>query len=147
MRTPALYLFLVGVPLLGLFGILRTGERIVPPHSIGGLWSVDIRYKSPPVLPCSGLGVVDGPMEMTISQSGTRAEASFTDDGATQLSLSLAGDSLTAVGTTAIPGCPDDELVLTGRLMPEAGRQLMEGVLARPDCPDCPTAAFLAVRR
>ncbi len=119
----------------------------MPPHSIGGVWSVDVRYTSPPVVPCSGLDFADGVTEMTISQSGMRAEASFADRGETRLSLTLAGDSLTATGVVAAPGCPDDSLVLAGRLPPETDRRRMEGLLTRPDCPDCPTATFVAERR
>ncbi len=147
MKTVSLYFLLVGVPFLGLVGILRAGERIVPPHSIGGIWSVEIRYSPQTAVPCADLDFAGGDAQMTISQSGTRAEVSFADRGETRLSLVLAGDSLRADGTTEAPGCPAAPLVLDGRLQPETGRRRMEGILTRPDCADCPMATFVAERR
>jgi hypothetical protein len=32
------YVLLVGVPLLGLLGIVRAGQHLTPPISVGGTW-------------------------------------------------------------------------------------------------------------
>lgn len=63
LKSLALYLVLVGLPLVGLFALLDWGQSLVPPPSIGGRWAL----ATPAELACPGLppaGV------LSIEQSG-----------------------------------------------------------------------------
>lgn len=70
-RHALLYAVLVGVPVLGLIGILHFGQRLAAPESIGGLWRVDIDGE--PVGPLAKL-LSDDNAGFRISQSGDRFE-------------------------------------------------------------------------
>jgi len=80
-RSILAYLLLVIPPLCGLLVILRLGQDLEPPRSIGGSWAVD---------PGCGVGGT-----LKIAQSGPRAEATL---AAAHLSLELDGDHLVGTG-------------------------------------------------
>lgn len=67
MRSILLYLALVGVPLLGVLGILQIGRGLVPPPAFGGTWRIE------PETAESGAGCALPAGTMRIEQSGLRA--------------------------------------------------------------------------
>lgn len=148
MKTVLLYSMLVGIPLLGLLVILKAGERIVPPRSIGGDWELSMTWSAQRTSACPGLAFEEERPEMHVSQSGTRAEVTFGDRGHTRLSVSLLGDSVWGVGRqTGSGGCPPNTLVLEARIDADPGRDRMNGTLRWEDCESCPAATFVAARQ
>src|SRR5690606_1110238 len=68
MRPALLYLVLVGLPLLGVLGILRAGSGLAAPPSFGGAWAL---------APASYPDGCTPPAELRVAQSGRRAEVAL----------------------------------------------------------------------
>ena len=120
MKTLLLYLALVGLPLLGVSGILRAGSGLVAPPSFGGTWAL-ATADAP-----GGCARPAGPLRVT--QSGRRAQVTL---GAVAAGADVDGRRLRTRGAVATAGpCagwrveaegvggPVPE-ALTGRLVPE----------------------------
>ena len=133
LKSVALYLILVGIPLAGLFALLDWGRTLVAPPAIGGQWTV----AGPTSSSCPGLpsGAV-----LSIEQSGRFLRVRIDDmpfgkgrldDGRVSASIPV-----------AFPGCGDAlELEAT---LDDAGR--LVGRLGLPDCDACPPAPLVAER-
>jgi hypothetical protein len=119
----AAYLLLVGVPVLGLLGILEAGRGIRAPLSVGGEWAVEAEGGPPRQL------------AWTISQSGPQATITLHDGTGTKLDARIDGATLTA-------GSPGGAVAarIAGRV---EGRR-MEGEITLPGCAP---VAFHAVRQ
>lgn len=128
----AVYLLLVGVPVLGLLGILEAGRSIAAPLSIGGEWALE----STPTADCANPpGSLQRQLAWSISQSGTAALITLHDGYGTTLEATIDGSTLTAKspgGTIAA--------TITGKL----GKRTMEGKISLVGCVP---AAFRAVRQ
>lgn len=128
----AAYLLLVGVPVLGLLGILEAGRAIAAPLSIGGEWAIE----SDPTANCANPpGSLQRQLAWSISQSGTAALITLHDGYGTTLEATIDGSTLTAKspgGTIAA--------TITGKL----GKRTMEGKISLVGCVP---AAFRAVRQ
>lgn len=148
MKTAALYLFLVGVPLLGLFAVLRTGERLVPPHSVGGAWVLEDPSLSVTEHPCIRLEFDVERPALTIAQSGPRVVLTFNNTIYTVFIGQLRDSAITArPQPLALDGpCAD----LTLQLQPSAptpdGRPRFAGSIHTPGCADCEPIP-MAIRR
>lgn len=81
MKSLALYLLVVGLPLAGLVAVLRAGDHLGAPRSVGGRWKLDAD--------------VAGARALAIVQSGPRLEVTL---GAAAGSGTLEGDALRARG-------------------------------------------------
>ena len=125
MKSLLLYLVLVGLPLAGLFGILRLGSRLEAPPAIGGAWAVT-------AAPGAAL-----PDSLHLSQSGVHLSVTA---GGAKLSGRLEGGALSAAAPAGAGPCAAS---LRARVEASAGR--MAGTLSLP--PRCQPAAFGAVRR
>jgi len=96
MRAILLYLSLVGIPVLGVLGLLQVGQGLTPPISVGGIWIAEL---SPPAVDDPSCG---GPLRrahglvVTISQSGTHLRLTFNDEQRTTLVGKLQDLNLTA---------------------------------------------------
>jgi len=150
MKAPILYPLLVGVPLLGLLGILRLGNDLVAPRSIGGEW--DLSFVAPPAAAATG-GCVwsafgNQPPSFLISQSGTKAVVSFRDRSGTEMSITIDGDVITGSSADGRgEPCRTGPLSLEARLTEGPGAERMEGSFALAGCADCPPERFVAERR
>ena len=123
----AAYLLLVGVPVLGLLGILEAGRAITAPLSVGGDWALEFD----PAAPCAtGPASLQQPA-LSISQSGTEALITVNDGHATTLEATINGSALTAKSLKAS---------IAGKL----GARTLEGMM-RFD--GCAPVAFRAVRQ
>src|SRR5215472_8504578 len=73
------YVCLVGLPLLGLLGILRAGRHLTPPISMAGTWTLDADFSAVPVGHCTQVlaNVLHGAVD--ISQSGDRLLLTLND--------------------------------------------------------------------
>src|SRR5687767_9412060 len=105
MRSVLVYLFLVGIPLAGLFGIMNVGERVVAPRPIAGNWIAVERSSRAAWEPgCRTGGDTDeaeqGPSDVRIVQSGARAEVFWSGLRAEEFRVFLRGDTL--VGKLAL---------------------------------------------
>jgi hypothetical protein len=99
----AAYLLLVGLPVLGLLGILEAGRGIPAPLSIAGDWTLEF---DPAAQCATGPAGLRQPA-LNISQSGTGALITVNDGHATMLEATVNGTTLTAKSLTAtISGKP-----------------------------------------
>jgi hypothetical protein len=123
----AAYLVLVGIPVLGLLGILQAGRRVHAPLSIGGDWTVEF---------AAAEGCANGPAglrqpALNISQSGTEALITLNDGHATTMEATVDNATLAAKSLTAtISGRPGERTL--------AGQMNLKG---------CAPVAFRAVRQ
>ncbi len=133
MKSALLYLVLVGLPVLGVVGILRLGESIEPPPSVGGVWRV---------AGGASCAVPEGAFE--IEQSGVFLHVLFPGRPAVPARL-RAGAFAGAGGARAriAPGCASEPVRIEARTV-AAGR--LEGRIGTPGCAGCPVARFSAVR-
>jgi hypothetical protein len=116
---------MVGVPVLGLLGILQAGRDISAPLSIGGDWTLELD----PAPHCAK--ALARPLAFNISQSGTQALVTLNDSHATTLDAALKGATLTAKS-------------LTAKIAGKADARTMEGTVSLEGCAPL---AFKAVRQ
>ena len=109
---PAAYLLMVGVPVLGLFGILDAGRSISAPISIGGKWRVAFDAAGCPSPPGSILQQI----AFDITQSGNEARITLEDGLATTLEATVNGHTLTARELTAAIAGPARARTLEGKV-------------------------------
>lgn len=134
MRAVLLYALLVGGPVLGLLGILEAGERLVPPRSVGGSWSVE--------LPRGGARCVAATERMVVAQSGARAQVELVPVGIV-IPVEVRGDSVAGGGPIRSDACPGARLLLAARI---SGENALSGMLALVGCPGCAPVPFEAAR-
>jgi hypothetical protein len=91
------YLLLVGIPALGLLGILEAGRRIPAPLSITGDWNVEFD----PATHCANALAGLRQPALNISQSGTQALITWNDGHAATLEATIDGATLTAKSPAA----------------------------------------------
>ena len=135
MRSAALYLLLVGVPVLGVLGVLRLGERLAPTPAVGGTWRV-----------VSGAACVVPDRTFAVEQSGTFLRVLL--PGRPGLPARLAGGVLRADGGARAeisPGCRNGDVRMRASVGPGVADRF-EGTMGVPGCAGCPMAAFAAVR-
>jgi hypothetical protein len=108
----AAYLLLVGVPVLGLLGILEAGRGISAPLSIGGDWAIELD----PAARCANSPAGLRQPALSISQSGTQALITLNDGHATTLDATVQGATLAAGSLTAAISGKPGERVLEGTM-------------------------------
>ena len=120
------YLVLVGLPMLGLLGILEAGRNISAALAIGGDWNLE--FAADPQC-ASGSATLRQPA-LSISQSGREAQITLNDGHATTLPAILNGNVVSAKLLTAtVTGKPESRTI--------EGRISLAG---------CAPVAFRAVR-
>jgi hypothetical protein len=142
------YVLLVGLPLLGLAGVLRSGRTLVAPISIDGTWQLDADAKPSAGYPCpAASNLVSSPLQ--ISQSGLTFVVTFGKNKA-ELPGTLEGKTLKA---SSLPG-PDTQsgtcsgpFTLTATVDPKSDPRSLTGALSVPACSSCEPIAFHAVRQ
>lgn len=133
LRSVALYVLLVGLPLTGLYALLEWGQALVPPPTIGGRWSLAETASACPGLPATSV--------LSIEQSGRFLRLRVDDMPFGQGRLD--DGRVSASVPVALPGC-GDALALEASL-DETGERLV-GQLGLPGCKACPTATLEAHR-
>lgn len=142
-----LYLALVGLPLLGVLGVLHLGSTITAPASIAGEWQLDGELNANDDTPCAHTLSGFHQASVTISQSGKFLEITLPNVTRDRLRGSLSGDKLLAEARPALFG--DDVfhlLRISGRIGEEDGRPTIHGLLAMPRRIDCVPVPFRAYR-
>ncbi len=146
MKTALLYVTLVGVPLLGLTGILYLGQRLVPPPGVGGTWAFTVGEHEQARAPCARMEAPEDGLELVLSQSGPRLVGRFNDAAQTRLSGRLHAAGIRG-RVRGADGCAGNALVqLEAELREEADGLHLVGRLTDPGCA-CAPVAFVAVRK
>lgn len=143
MKTIAIYVLLVGAPLLGLLGILRAGERIVPPHHVGGEWAIDPAFAAALRAACPDVAFPAAGPALGVSQSGTRAVLTLNDTATTTLDARLEGESLTAIADERSTAC-GGALRLAATLRPDPRGPELSGTVSVPGSAPVPFRATRA---
>jgi hypothetical protein len=120
---------MVGLPVLGLLGILEAGRTIRAPLSIGGEWTLEVD----PASHCAGTAGLRQPA-LNISQSGTQALITLNDGHATTREATVHGAAL----TTHSPA-----VIIAATISGKAGARTLEGTM---QFDGCTPVAFRAVR-
>jgi hypothetical protein len=143
LHTVVTYLFLVGVPLAGLMGILRIGEGLEAPRPVAGTWvAVEGKSRAAWEAGCrtsAGADEEQGPSEVRLEQSGARANVFWPAVRADKFYLMVMGDSVEGKLTLKSgEGCPGGVMMLRGAIQEVNTRVRITGELKREDCPNCP---------
>jgi len=146
------YVCLVGIPLLGLIGILHGGRHLRAPLSVGGNWNLQADFSSWAGKPCGDLLANAKQPAITISQSGTLLVVALNNPQATALSGTLQGTVLT-IGpgkpvTAGAESCNATEAIrLDGEVSKDGAHRTLTGTLRLNTCATCAAIAFQAVRQ
>jgi len=127
MRSFLIYLGMVGVPVLGLAGILRLGRDLRAPASVGGEWRLEQPFPGAPT----------GARTLVISQSGPHLSLTI---GGRGVRGTLRGDTVTAsADATDRSACGEADVMRAVLDRSGAAPRLVGGA-------GCPRAPFTAVR-
>lgn len=118
------YLLLVGVPILGVFGLLRLGANLAAPVAVAGEWLPSEAASGGCM---SGL-VWEQPPKMTIAQSGRLLVVSLSDANHSVLTGKLDGLAISAES--------DSRLWLSAAVDRSADPYRMQVELTVSDCPE-----------
>jgi hypothetical protein len=147
------YILLVGLPLVGLVGVLRTGRTLTAPISVDGLWQLQADPERLAALPC-GKALADSPdTSLAFSQSGKNFTLSIANGPKSIAAGVLEGTTLKASIVPSAtwagePGCGDGrELSLTANVDPKTNPRSLAGVLSVNHCPSCASVEIHAVRQ
>jgi len=153
MKPVLLYLVLVGLPIAGVFGIVRLGKKLPAPVSVGGVWKLEFNSREADISPCEGFAVWSQPLMLTISQSGPHLVLTFSDENKTELLGTIKEGRLSAESfyqATAVAGTVSDAKSAI-QLQADIDRQLesdyLRGVLTVPGCPAGGRLSFIGSRQ
>ena len=151
-RLIVAYIFLVGLPLLGLIGILHGGQRLQAPISVAGNWNINADLSPWSGMPCGDLLGSGKPPLLTISQSGDRLVLAFNNSQATRLAGSIRGTALAAgledPRDPAGGQCSAGQAIgVAGEVSKDGGQRSLTGVFRLKGCQECLPVGFHAVRQ
>jgi hypothetical protein len=138
------YIFLVGIPLLALVGVLKAGRHLTSPYAVDGSWKLELSA-TPAASPCSNtLSSISEPA-VNVSQSGAALVLSLNGRTANG---TLEGKSMRAEfsGADGASGCSGQALMLAATLDPNTLPRTLTGTLSFKGCPSC-SVDFRAVRQ
>ncbi len=145
------YILLVGLPLLGLAGVLRTGRTLTAPISVDGVWKIEAVANSVNPQGCAEVASSLANTSAVISQSGKSLVLTFNGPAKTVASGSIGSKTLTASINPApdsSSGCSGDQGVsLTATVDPKSEPRVLTGVLSVNGCASCAPIPFHAVRQ
>jgi|SRR5271154_2684277 len=147
------YILLVGLPVVGLIGVLKSGRTLTAPISVDGLWRLQADPVRLAALPCGKTLAENPDTALAISQSGKNFTLSFSNGPKSDASGVLNGNTLKAslvpsIAWSAEAGCGDGrELSLVATVDPKADPRSLVGLLSVNHCPACASVEFHAVRQ
>jgi hypothetical protein len=147
------YIVLVGLPIVGLAGALKSGRTLTAPISVDGAWILQADPVQLAALPCAKSLVSVQDTTLAISQSGTNFTVSFANwpksigfgkiEG-TKLTASLMPPDL----STNQSGCGSArELSIVATVDGKADSRSLLGTFSVNDCPSCATVRFHGFRQ
>lgn len=151
MRHLLAYLVFVGIPVAGLFGVLRVGQRIEAPMAIHGAYAV--LPMAPSGFACYAYLLGGDDSTVTVTQSGRQVTVTLGPKGEVTLSGKLYGSDLAAEGVIAAGttpryvACPvGDTIRMTVQARREKRVKRLDASLLVAGCPECAPIGFVAVR-
>lgn len=143
------YVCLVGIPLLGLIGIVHEGQRLNAPASVGGNWNVDGDFAAWAGKPCANLLTGARRPAVTISQSGSILSIVLSDAQAAPLTGTIQGRTLTAgaddPASSGVASCAG-AIRVNATAEKDGKQRTLTGTLQLNTCASCAPVAFSAVR-
>jgi hypothetical protein len=145
------YVLLVGLPLVGLAGVLRTGRSLVAPISVDGVWKIEADASRLAGQRCANSVSSLTNTSVVISQSGKNLVLTFNNPAKTVASGALDGRSLKAsiapVKDSSSACSADQAVMLTAMVDPKSEPRALTGVLMVTGCSSCAPAEFHATRQ
>ena len=147
------YACLVGIPLLGLIGIVHVGQGRNAPASVGGSWNVAGDFAAWAGKPCADLLAAGGQPTLNISQSGSMLSIALGDAQAARLNGTIQGSTLTAGANPESPGTSrgssscDASIRMKATASKDGDQRTLTGTLQLNTCASCAPVAFRAVRQ
>jgi hypothetical protein len=145
------YVLLVGLPLLGLLGILKVGRTLTAPRSLAGLWRIE-KINRASSLPCANAAVAAKDAWVRVSQSGKQLV--FTLEALPRMSALgvLEGQTVRAslqpsvldVSATCAEG---RSLTLTATVGSDRESDILAGAVSVDGCASCEAMEFRAIRQ
>jgi hypothetical protein len=136
------YVVLVGLPLLGLVGVLKAGHGLRAPTSVDGLWTLEASAA------LCGQRLQNS--TMNISQSGQSLVVSLDNGlnitGSGTLSVT-AIDAAFSIPATAVDRCGGATLLLNAAIDPKEEPKTMHGTISVKDCASCSQVTYRAARQ
>jgi len=152
-RLIVAYICLVGAPLLGLLGILRAGQHLTPPVSVGGAWYLEANFGALAGGSCRDLLTSVNQPFLSIFQSGTNLVLSLNNPQKTTVPGSIRDAAITVRREGApVPGetgaCTNPQSIqLKATVDNQGGQRVLTGTLAIQGCAACELIPFRAVRQ
>jgi hypothetical protein len=151
MRHLISYLLFVGVPLVGLLGVLRVGQGIEPPRAVHGSWAVQPMAASGRV--CTRYLLSDADSTLVIAQSGRQLTGTLGPGAEVGLKGSVTGNEISLEGVIPPGATPrhvacteGDTLRLIAKFSVTREARQLEARLWSSGCADCGAVAFTAAR-
>lgn len=142
------YVLLVGIPLLGVVGVLGAGRGLMAPISVAGNWDLQLDPSVPQAQSCGTGLVFTDPTILDISQSGNYLTLTLNSQPQVGLQGTLQGKTVAAsLGSppeTSYSGAAG--LSLTAEVDTNAAPRTMSVVLSFDGSPSC-GSVFHAVRQ
>ena len=142
------YILLVGLPLLGLVGVLKSGRSLNAPFSVDGAWKMDAGAAHPSAAPCGDFLSSVSNSPVSISQSGTSLVIGL---GGKTTAGSLNGKIIKAqfagANSPNPTDCSDRSLAMTATLDPLTEPRTLSGRLSVEGCASCAPVEFRAVKQ
>ena len=143
------YILLVGLPLVGLVGVLRSGRSLNAPFSVDGAWKINAGALQTSSAPCAAFLSSVSNSPVSISQSGTSLVIGL--GGGKLTTGTLEGKTIKAqFAGAANPNatdCSDRSLTLTATLDPQTEPRTLSGRLSVEGCTSCAPVEFRAVKQ
>ena len=146
------YLLLVGAPLLGLLGILRAGQRLAAPVSVGGTWNLQSDLTPLANSGCKATFANVSQPFFSISQSGSRLTFTLNNTEQTTLSGTISENTVImgseSSALDANRDCAHPQAIRFQAALNQQGPQrTLTGTLNITGCPNCPALPLRAVRQ
>ena len=147
------YILLVGLPLLGLAGVLRVGRSIKPPISVDGTWKIDADASHLANEPCGKILSSFANSSLGISQSGKTLVLTFDNSAKSSASGSLDGNVIKVPSAllrdaAGDPACGGNQSpVFTATVDPKTEPKSLTATLAVNGCASCAPLTFRAMRQ
>jgi hypothetical protein len=147
------YTLLVGLPIVGLVGVIKSGRKLIAPVSIDGVWNLKVNAGSLAALPCGKAIAEASETALAISQSGKNFTLGLTNGPKSSGTGVLNGTALQAsivpaAEWSAEAGCGNGrQLTLIATVDPKSDPRSLSGSLSVNDCPSCGSVEFRATRQ
>ena len=147
------YIVLVGLPIVGLAGALKSGRTLTAPISVDGAWTLQADPVQFAMLPCAHSFVPAQDTALTISQSGKNFTLSFANWPKSIGSGNIEGTKLRASLVppdlwTSQAGCGSGhELSIAATADGNGPSRTLLGTLSVNGCPACATVRFHGFRQ